>query len=87
MWLERHDIIDDPLSFSIRTAITLNTPAGKLVCRMTRDNIPHVTTLVRNVHDAITKSHTSKCAPCRTINPHYVTHNVYCEQHTIEDRH
>lgn len=58
MWLERHDLIDDTLSFAIRTAIILNTPASKLVSSMTRDNFPHMSTLVQNVHNATAESHT-----------------------------
>ncbi len=87
VWSQRRDLTDDPLSFAIKTAITLNTPAGKLVSRMTRDNIPHMSTLVRNVHDAIAGSHTSRCIIYKTINPRYVTHSIYSERHTINDRH
>ncbi len=86
MWLERYELIDDPLSFAIRTAISLNTPAGKLVSRMTRENVPHMSTLLRNVHNAIADSNTSRCTTYRTINPHYVTHSVYSERHTVNDR-
>lgn len=87
MWLERHDLIDDPLSFAIRTAIILNTTAGKLVSRMTRGNIPHLSTLVRNLQQRHCRVHTSRCTTYRAINSNFVTQNVYNERRKVNDRH
>ena len=58
-----------------------------LFIHMTRDDIPHVSTLARNVHDAIAESHSSRFTTYSTINPLYVTHSVYSERHTVNDCH
>ncbi len=85
MWPKRANMVDDPLSFAIKSAIALNNPVGKTVVQMTRDVTPHMSTLMRNVHDTVARSTATRCIVYRSINPHFVVPDVYTKRHTVND--
>ena len=85
MWCERSNMVDDPLSFSINTVIDANSPVGKIVRDMIHNNVPKMSDLLVNVHNAITTSDASRCNVYKVINPGFVVHEVYTKKHTIND--
>lgn len=87
MWSDRRDMNDDPLSFAMKCVMTLNTSGGKLVAYMTGNNVPHLSTMVRNVHDNINNSNTTRYNVYKTINPHLTVHKIYEKKQVINDLH
>ena len=85
MWTERAERLDDPLTFAMKSAISSNTQIGKLIDKMTRDEVPHMSTLIRNVYDDIARSTASRCIVYRSINPQFIIHDVYTKRHNIND--
>ena len=85
MWLERNNMNDDPLLFAMNTVINTNTSVSKLVQNMIRTDVPNMSTLIHNVHNAIANSNASKCAIYKEINPNYEVHEIYVKKHTIND--
>lgn len=85
MWCERSSMVDDPLSFAIHSVTEANTPVGKIVRDMIHDNVPKMSELLVNVHNAITNSDTSRCNVYKDINPDFVVHEVYTKKHAIND--
>ena len=86
MLSEGANMVDDPLSFAIKSVITLNTPVGKLVAQMTRDPVPRMSTLLRNIHDdTIAHSTATRCIVYRSIDSHLLVSDVYTKSHTIND--
>lgn len=87
MWSERRDMTDDPLSFTIRYVMSLNTSPGKLISHMTDNDVPSISSLICNVHNAIANSQTTRCNVYKTINPQFKVHDVYVKRHVINDTH
>ena len=78
---------DDPLTFAIKSVISLNTQVTKLITYMTQNNVPHKSTILRNVHDAISQSETTRCNVYKTMNINLEVHDVYVKRRVINDLH
>lgn len=87
MWSERHDMTDDPFSFTLRYIMALNTSLGKLISHMANNDAPVMSSLMSNVHDAITNSQSTRCNVYKTINPQFKVHDAYVKRYVINDTH
>ena len=87
MWEERQGMIDDPLRFAIEATAQSNTPVGKIVHDMINIQIPQWNTLMVNVQQKITRSHSSRFVTYKDINPPLTVHPVYTVRHTIKEHH
>lgn len=84
---ERSDLRDDPLMFTIELVNRDNTTTSRIIREYCIRNVPDSKSLIRNVYDRIAASNGSRCVVYRTMNPGYVTHSVYKDRHTVNDRH
>ena len=55
---------DDPLSFTFRYVMSLNTTVRKFVSYVVNNDIPSASVLMEKVHTVITNSQTSRCTYC-----------------------
>lgn len=85
MWMERHNMHDDPLNFTMNKVISLNTNVGKIVETMTRSDVPSMSSLIDNVHVAIRTANGSRCNVYKEINPDLGVHSIYKDKHAIND--
>ena len=82
--LRRH-MSDDPLSLTLRYVMSLNTSLGKLICHMVDDNVPSMSSLMCNVHNARPNSHAARCIAYKSINPQFKVHDVFIKRHFINE--
>ena len=87
MWDERRTIDDDPLYFAIRKVIEANTPAGKLVSDMIREEVPDMSVLLGKAKNCVRESDASRCIVYRNINPTLTTHDIYTKRQPINEFH
>ena len=83
MWAERNNMNDDPLNFAMNTVISMNTHVGRSVQNMIRADLPSMTSLINNVHEAVRTSNGSRCEVYREINPDIEVHRIYKDKHAI----
>ena len=87
MWDERRTVDDDPLYFAIRKVTEANTPAGKLVSDMIREEVPDMSVLLGKANNCIRESDASRCIVYRNINPTLTTHDIYTKRQPINEFH
>ena len=87
MWSERSDMQDDPLSLAIRITTQSNTPTGKFIRELIRNECPNMSSLIENVHTAIADSDSSRCRVYKDINPNFLVHDIYKTKHIIHEFH
>ena len=56
--------------------MSINTTLGKTVFHIIDSDVPTMSSLMCNVHNAVTNSQTTRCKVHKTINPQYKVHDV-----------
>lgn len=86
MELERPEMTDDPLIFSMEIATIRNTPISRAIRRFIDTNKPDMKNLMQNVYERITASTGSRSEVYRNLNPNYTPHGMYKERHAVNNR-
>ena len=77
---ERFGMHDDPLCLVIRKVTVANTPIGKLVGEMIREEVSDVSVLLERSKSCIIESNASRCIVYKDINPTLTTHDIYTQR-------
>lgn len=85
MWVERSNMLDDPLSLAIRVAVNARTHTGKVVNEFINNRVLSKSALMNDVHTKITDSVTSRCLVYKEMNPNYQVHEIYRTRHSINE--
>ena len=86
MILERSELTDDPLMFSIEIATRSNTTLSRAARRFRDTNLPDMNDLMQNVYERITESTGARSVGYHHMNPKYTLHCIYKERHIVNDR-
>ena len=74
---------DNPLCFVIRKVTEANTPIGKLVSGMIREEVPDVSVLLERSKSCVRESNASRYVVYKDINPTLTTHDIYTQRQPI----
>ena len=84
MWLQRSNLVDDPLMFAMNLVLSSTSPTSRLIRR-------YVMTDVGEEHDDITSSLRNSDSSRRKtyveLNPCLTVHSIYNTRHTINETH
>ena len=87
MWLERNDIVDDPLMYAIRLTLTYNDSKSRYLRDMTNNHINDIEVAQSALKTKIMNSISNRLIFYKIINPSFNVHDIYtknCKVNEIE---
>ena len=87
MWLERNDMVDDPLMYAIRLTLTYNDSKSRYLRDMTNNHINDIEIAQSALKTKIMNSISNRLIFYKLINPSFNVHDIYtknCKVNEIE---